>query len=92
LPFGLAAPEEPVTVSTNAPSTAVRVMRKLGPPTTCFSCAHPECDRRRRELRVPCVVCEARILPGQFYRVLSTVNGEVTSQIHHDCERRRFDR
>jgi hypothetical protein len=90
LPFALAAPGEPVTITSNVPSSSVRVMQ--WPARTCAACCHADCLRRRRERLAPCVVCDARILDGQFYRVLSTVEGEIVSVVHIACERRRFDR
>lgn len=44
------------------------------------------------EVKLPCVTCEAKVLPGQFYKVLATVGGEPVSIIHRDCERRKWDR
>jgi predicted DNA-binding transcriptional regulator AlpA len=56
-------------------STHVQVMRRIGPPQTCYSCAHADCERRRREARIPCALCEARILPDEEYRVLVQIGG-----------------
>jgi hypothetical protein len=63
----------------------VQVMRTIGPPQTCYVCAHADCERRRRETRVPCGLCEARILPGEQYRVLVHIGGEVVAQVHERC-------
>jgi hypothetical protein len=62
------------------------------PARTHFGCTHTDCMRRRRERNVPCAACGARIRDGQEYRPTSHVAGEVVSQIHRACERRRFDR
>jgi hypothetical protein len=86
----VAAPEEPVTLTTNTPSTGVRVM--AWPARTCYACAHADCLRRRRERLVPCTVCESRIKDGEFYKVLSTVDGEIVNVVHLKCERRAIDR
>lgn len=72
--------------------STVLTMRRIGPPVCCYSCAHPDCDRRRREARVVCVVCESRIQPGEQYRVLCRVQGEAVTQVHVTCERRKWDR
>jgi hypothetical protein len=70
--------------NTHVPSTHARVMH--WPAHTCYpSCCHQDCERRRREIRVPCSVCGGRISRGQFYKVTATVAGEIVSQAHTDC-------
>jgi hypothetical protein len=65
----------------------VLVKRAPQPPTTCRFCYHRDCERRRREARVPCEVCDGQILPGERYRILSRINGEVVTAVHEGCER-----
>jgi hypothetical protein len=64
---------EAVMVTTNNPSTSVRVMLK-------------------HEVRLPCVACDAKVLAGQFYKVVAKVGDEPVTIIHRDCERRQWDR
>ncbi len=70
----------------------VLTMHRIGPPTCCYMCTHRDCERRRREALVPCVVCEARIVPGQRYRIVSRINHEVVTVVHEACERRMVER
>lgn len=75
-------------VTTQEPG--VKVMQ--WPARTCRACFHQDCMRRRREFALPCVVCDSKVKPGEFYRVVSTVEGEIVSIVHHEHDRRRFDR
>lgn len=78
------------TVTTLDNHTHVKVMQ--WPARTCVSCGHADCTRRRRERNVPCANCGARIRIGDQYRITGRVNGDVVSQIHDTCDRRRWDR
>jgi hypothetical protein len=63
-----------------------RVMVTTNNPSTSFRVM------LRHEVRLPCVSCEAKVLPGEIYKVLSMVGDEIVSIIHRDCERRKWDR
>lgn len=72
------------TDACHQPTTGdVLAMRAPGPNDT---------DLQRREARLVCGRCEARILPGDLFRVTSIVNFEITEGIHVRCERRRWNR
>lgn len=66
----------------------VLTMGSIGTPSLCSVCAHRPCVKRRREMAIPCVVCDSRIRPGQKYRVICRIGNEVVTQVHEDCERR----
>lgn len=46
----------------------------------------------RHEVKLPCINCEAKVMPGEFYKIASKVGDEITSILHHACERRAIDR
>lgn len=70
--------------------TSQHTVLRMGEPVTCGDegCFHNDCWRRRNESDVPCVVCESKIRPGDRYRILCRINGEVVTVCHEACERR----
>lgn len=56
------------------------------PMGVCADCAHPSHIERRRELRIPCALCERPIRNGESYRVLPRLKGAVIAQVHSHCE------
>lgn len=82
-----------VPTTAPVPSVADYAVRQMQwPPRTCTSCGHPDCARRRREFKLPCVACESRIRIGQRYRVMARVDGETVTQIHESCDQRMAQR
>jgi hypothetical protein len=57
------------------------------PARTCLSCAHADCLRRRRALRVPCGLCGYQIQNGECYRVVDrSPTDDVVRQVHAECD------
>lgn len=86
------AQQQQEILTTDTSDHRVLTMERTGTPSLCRHCFHPPCMKRRREMVVPCTVCESRIIPGEKYRVLSRIDGEVVDQVHETCERRRASR